>query len=447
MTNFLVRILPSEETGPPATVLLDFAPGSPAATIQTNASFFANIAPPPQAVDLLMFGIAAYVADRVTPRANASDAWTRSLRLHLPVHDSATWPTAEAEKTLGFLTGDLWEVHALPQNESRLAPPAIAVARHPPQADAVCLFSGGLDSLCGVIDLLEEEPDRRLLLLSHYEGGQTPAAQSRLFKQLRARYGARVLRQPLFLRPAPSDVAQARPLPADAHENTSRSRSLLFLTSALALAASIGPNVPVYLPENGYIGINVPLTRARSGSFSTRTTHPHFLQLLQHTTGTAGIGNPLLNPYRLRTKGEMLADSRNPELLHELAPLSISCSHPEVARYAHRPQGNCGYCFPCLIRRAAMAHVGWDHPEGYSWDALTDPDLLDVDSIRSADLRAVKIGTRAGRADRDALRNGPLPAGERSAFLDVWRRGNAEVSSWLTDGAQGALAKQLAAHT
>jgi hypothetical protein len=139
----------------------------------------------------------------------------------------------------------------------------------------------------------------------------------------------------------------------------------------------------------------------------------------------------------------MLESSRNSELLRDLSFLSVSCSHPEVARYARRPQGNCGYCFPCLIRRAAMARAGWDNADDYSWDALSDPALLDTGSDRSADLRAVIIGTRPGRPDRDVLRNGPLPAGERRAFLDVWRRGSTEVRSWLTTGATGALAEQL----
>jgi hypothetical protein len=211
-----------------------------------------------------------------------------------------------------------------------------------------------------------------------------------------------VRRQPLFLRPAPHHLAQDQPLPPE-RETTSRSRSLLFLTSALALASSIGPAVPVYLPENGYIGVNVPLTPARSGSFSTRTTHPHFLSLLQQTARAVGINNPLVNPYRLMTKGEMLESSRNPELLRDLSRLSVSCSHPEVARYARRPQGNCGYCFPCLIRRASTARSGWDSADDYSWDALSDPALLDTDSDRSADLRAVVIGTQPGRPDRDVL--------------------------------------------
>ncbi|MET9059799.1 Qat anti-phage system QueC-like protein QatC [Streptomyces antibioticus] len=442
MTVFRVRLLPSADAPAPGEVLLDFAPGSAAATVQTNASFFSNTALPPAAADLLLLGVAAYCADRITERRETADAWTRDIGLRLPAHAPDAWPREKAERALGFLTGDQWDIRAHPRSRTRTDTPRGLVERESLQADAVCLFSGGLDSLCGVVDLLEEDPERRLLLLSHYEGGQTPSAQARLFRRLRTHYGPRVRRQPLFLRPAPHHPAQEQPLPPG-REATSRSRSLLFLTSALALASSLGPTVPVYLPENGYIGVNVPLTPARSGSFSTRTTHPHFLALLEQTARAVGVENPLVNPYRLTTKGEMLASSRNAELLRELAPLSVSCSHPEVARYARRPQGNCGYCFPCLIRRAAMARAGWDDPDDYPWDALSDPTLLDTESDRSADLRAVAIGTRPGRPDRDVLRNGPLPSGERLTFLDVWRRGSAEVRSWLTTGATGALAEQL----
>jgi hypothetical protein len=88
-------------------------------------------------------------------------------------------------------------------------------------AEGVCLFCGGLGSLCGVIHLLEENPDQRLCLLSNYEGGQASRAQTRLFRQLRAHYGQRVVSLRLFLRPAPTQLLQARALPPG-RETTTR---------------------------------------------------------------------------------------------------------------------------------------------------------------------------------------------------------------------------------
>jgi len=223
------------------------------------------------------------------------------------------------------------------------------VQLHPPSAaqptpgaglpvDAVSLFSGGLDSLCGVIDLLERNPAMRLLLVAHHEGGKASTAQQALYAGLTAAYGSeRVVLRRMFCRPAPSHTAQERPLPGD-RERTTRSRSLLFLAGALAAAASCGHDMPVYMPENGWVSLNVPLTGARTGSASTRTTHPHFLSLLTSACRAIGVANPLINPYRLRTKGEMLTGCSNPGLLARLAPASISCAHPETARWRSQPR-------------------------------------------------------------------------------------------------------------
>jgi 7-cyano-7-deazaguanine synthase in queuosine biosynthesis len=391
---------------------------------------------------LFILGASVYCVDKATRRDTAADVWTRELSVELPVADPNAWAAAPWKETLDFLTGDNWTLTPYSENVSLLD----AVRRVPKDitpvgaVNAVSLFSGGLDSLTGVIDLLEENPDRRLCLISHNEGDQASTAQKTLTAALREHYSQdRLELRSLFLRPAPAAAGQARPLPPE-RETTTRARSLLFLTAGLALAASVGPDVPVYIPENGFIGINVPLTRARSGSYSTRTTHPQFMHLLRTAADAVGVRNPILNPFRLKTKGEILAGSRNPELLRSLAPHSISCSHPEAARYAERDQGNCGYCFPCLIRRSSMARVGWDSAEGYAWDALNGKDLLDRDTRRASDLRAVINSVYADRPDRDIFRNGPIPNGEHREFLRVWRAGTDELRAWF-DGASGATAE------
>ena len=437
MTRYRIRTDLSVEAASPDTLLLDWAPESTSATIQfgrrSGTAFFDWWRAPRAALDLFLFGASVYCVDKTSLRSDASDVWTRDLVAELPVADIDAWRGAGWNQVLNFLTGDTWTVTPYADEQS----PADSLRRGPTEVtpvghvDAVSLFSGGLDSLTGVIDLLEQNPDRRLCLISHNEGDQASTAQQKLLGELQDHYGLdRLEIRRLFLRPAPPAPSQARPLP-QTRETTTRARSLLFLTAGLALAASVGADVPVYIPENGFIGINVPLTRARSGSYSTRTTHPHFIQLLSSAASAVGVTNPILNPFRLKTKGEILAESSNPELLESLAPHSISCSHPEAARYADRAQGNCGYCFPCLIRRSSMAHVGWDDPNGYAWDALSGEGLLDRDTRRAADLRAVINGVYAERPDRDILRNGPIPNGEHRAFLRVWRGGISELRAWL----------------
>jgi 7-cyano-7-deazaguanine synthase in queuosine biosynthesis len=437
MTIYHVRTDPTvAEPSDPIVRLLDWRPGAPSATIQIGAGgakFFDGWRPPANAIDLLLLGASAYCADKTALRRASPDRWTRHIALELPVRDPYAWRDAHWASVLNFLTGDRWALATSPSAADPLGELATVPDGATPigEVDAVCLFSGGLDSLSGVIDLLEKDTVGRLCLLSHNEGGQASSTQGTLLAHLMKHYGPdRLIAKQLYLRPAPANAFQHRPLPP-ARENTTRARSLLFLTAALALAASVSSQTPVYVPENGFIGINVPLTRARVGSCSTRTTHPHFIKEIGRAAVAIGVTNPIRNPYRLSTKGELLAASSNSELLAKLAPLSLSCSHPEAARYVQRPQGNCGYCFPCLIRRAAMAHAGWDDPAGYGWDALNGQGLLDRRTRRGADLRAVIAGAYAHRPDSDVLRNGPIPDGEHSGFVNVWRRGLSELREWL----------------
>lgn len=443
MTSYSVRTdLSRHLPVDPEVRVLDWAPARPEATIQlgkrAGGRFLDGWRAPREALDVFLLGATAYCADKTALRAESADGWTRNLDITIPVHDPKRWQGSGIGSVLNFLTGDQWTVDTYEEPTS----PINGLKRVPDNVtpvgpiDAVCLFSGGLDSLTGVIDLLEEDPDRRFCLLSHNEGGQASTAQDKLIHELKAHYGPnRFITKQLFLRPAPANNSQQRPLPGP-RENTTRARSLLFLTAALALAASVGSGTPVYIPENGFIGINVPLTRARSGSYSTRTTHPHFIKGLQQAIQQLGISNPILNPYRLKTKGEILAETLNADLLKRLAPYSVSCSHPEAARYVQRRQGNCGYCFPCLIRRSSMAHVGWDvdPQKHYSWDALTGNELLDRNTARSADLRAVINGAFNVHPDHDILRNGPIPGGEHQAFVRVWRDGLTELRNWLQNG-------------
>jgi hypothetical protein len=139
----------------------------------------------------------------------------------------------------------------------------------------------------------------------------------------------------------------------------------------------------------------------------------------------------------------MLADCSNPVLLARLAPASISCAHPETPRWRRQPQGNCGYCLPCLVRRAALARGGHDHGHDYAWDALTDSELLDPAARTGADLRATVHGVSPHRDELDIVRNAPLPPGEHYGYLQLWRRGAGEIRAWLAGGA-GPLAQLTA---
>jgi 7-cyano-7-deazaguanine synthase in queuosine biosynthesis len=434
MTAVQVRTAPAQADAG-ADLLLDWFGPTSASTVRYEPRFLKGLAPTPVARDLLRLGGAVYCTDKLVRRAAASDHWTRRLSLQVPVSDPILWDAAKPElvSALCFLSGDCWELDFVGDTEEPSEGEALG------RDHRVSLFSGGLDSLAGAIDQLET--GRTLVLVGHHDSGLTDKKQKLLAAALKDHYGKdRVELRRLYLRPGAQRKGPSRPLPTSL-ENTTRSRSFLFFAAGVAVADALGETVPVTVPENGFIGINVPLTAARAGSLSTRTTHPHYMQRMSNVLAQLGLRHAIENPYRLMTKGEELENTANRAFLLELAPETISCSHPEAPRWAKRAQGNCGYCYPCLIRRASLHRVGADN-DAYAWDALHESELLEPRSARGRSLRALTASL--GRTERveDVLMNGRIPNGETTKFFDVYRRGRDELRDWLR-GAGPALRRRL----
>lgn len=84
------------------------------------------------------------------------------------------------------------------------------------------------------------------------------------------------------------------------------------------------------VPENGTISINIPLDSGRRSSCSTRTTHPTFIKRIQEALYTIGISNSIYNPYRLKSKADMVLeccqDTSKKAILKSLVDLSCSCA-------------------------------------------------------------------------------------------------------------------------
>jgi hypothetical protein len=110
----------------------------------------------------------------------------------------------------------------------------------------------------------------------------------------------------------------------------------------------------------------------------------------------------LSNPYQDRTKGEMIEGCRNPGLLRELFPRTISCSRPVVSRWQRQPAGACGYCYPCLMRRAALHRLGWDDGAHYRLDVLAAPETL-RHRTRGRDLRALLFALKTWETSPTAI--------------------------------------------
>ena len=408
------------------------APASPHRMRESVADRIAQVVGRPPGVtarDLLTVAMTVYAADLSIPRRLAEEDWTREIGVHAPVTDPALWEAARPvlERLLTFLSGDHWSFSF--REKSAGDSPADAVdggAVRP--FDVACLFSGGLDSLVGAIDLLAV--GHRVLLVGHYGGGTTSKFQADVYGGLRRAYQDAAVA--LRFQVIPPQLRRHR---RDLPEDTQRARSFLFFGLGIAAADAVGAGVPLYVPENGLISLNVPLTGSRSGSASTRTTHPYYVRCYRELLTTLGLDHPVVLPYRLKTKAEMLREGANQALLAELTPLTISCAHPDQRRWGGRAGGgHCGHCFPCLIRRATVAAAGMADAD-YDLDVLTDPPSAANKTGR--DLRAVQIALArlsrlpAHRLPMEVHKSGPIEPGEIGVYTDVYRRGMQELRDFV----------------
>src|SRR5262249_50058169 len=128
-----------------------------------------GIHPSERAVDLAILAATVTAADtRISRATDSQDTWTREIDLYLPVQEPVVWQQQSAliERMLNFLTGDVWYL-SFRERDAKYAkllkkPDELAL----PTADSVCLFSGGLDSFVGAIDLLAQ--GAKPIFVSHY---------------------------------------------------------------------------------------------------------------------------------------------------------------------------------------------------------------------------------------------------------------------------------------
>ena len=199
--------------------------------------------------------------------------------------------------------------------------------------------------------------------------------------------------------------------------------------------SAIDGRTTVDVPENGLIALNVPLDPLRFGALSTRTAHPHFIASMQTLIDALALDVELNNPYRHMTKGEMVANCADKAFLETIVANSMSCSSPAKARYKKLSPRHCGYCVPCLIRRASLEFgLDGDDETLYTIEDLKEhvlaSDKPEGEHVRSFQLMAKRIEARPSLAKILVHKPGPLH-GEPAAisgYADVFRRGVLEVA-------------------
>lgn len=375
----------------------------------------------PIAFDFLSLALAVTAADTFVSRDEAADGWARDIRLTVALDDPARWKPVLPllQRALDFLSGDVWTLKVIAGGE-QLPAFRTRVWRtiEPQQCDSACLFSGGLDSAIGVLDLRKQ--GRNPILVSHaytHDAKRQEEILPHLGKGV-VRFGAQA--SPKGWLGRGNDVQM-------------RTRSFNFLAMGVLMASGlIKPGVQrttLFVPENGLIALNPPLTPRRIGALSTRTTHPYYLDLVQQVLNAVGIPVDLENPYAHLTKGEMMTSCLDPVRLAAMAARTVSCG-----KWKRRGE-QCGRCVPCLIRRAAFHGAGWKdatqyQPEGRKlqqfFDHGNDPDDLMAMILASRRIKGMDF-------DKWVALTGPMPLGaaDRVARVGAVHRGMIEVENFL----------------
>ena len=375
-----------------------------------------------EALDLFYISLMVYYADRKVLRKDSYDAWTRRFKIHMPVLELEKWNHNKdlLEETLAFLSGDIWKFEFRERNYNEVEKIFLkgferTKKKYSPKE--FCMLSGGLDSFIGAIDLLNDEKD--IVFVSHYGGGKGVLQyQEKLKIQLKNKF---MLNDNQFL--------NFYAAPIKGVEDTTRTRSFMFFAHAIILASGVGKKMTLYIPENGLISLNIPLTNTRLGTSSTRTTHPYYMKSLQLLLDSLGIDVKLKNPYQFFTKGEMIENCKSPSFLENNIDNTMSCSSPDQGRFnGETTPSHCGTCLPCIIRRASIKRA-----YGTDKSYYRDKDFKTPQAIN--ELKSYKISLLEFKDDNSKFKiqeSGPINS-DFANFAILYKRGMKELASVIDE--------------
>jgi 7-cyano-7-deazaguanine synthase in queuosine biosynthesis len=353
-------------------------------------------------VDLVRIAVMVYTADRSTLRRVGAVNWSRrEMSLDVPVSEPSRWEPVrvQLQGLLGFLSGDTWTLAF----RKALAPKEDTHDNRFEGAKRVVLLSGGADSAVGALLSRHGLDDEPHVLVSHVGLTTLAPVQQRVARRIGELIDgpAQFHQQIHFSRHRTQYKGTRFP-----DETSTRTRSFLFLAFGLAVASIDG--LPLWIPENGFASLNLPLTADQRGSLSTRTTHPLFLEQLAALASAAGAHAQIENPLSRMTKGEMFR--RVGELVGDNAASGFlsathSCGHTGHRNFKISPLQHCGVCFGCLLRRASFLASGLqdqtsylsartiDRPEDYLRSKSMEPSLRAflARGLRTSDLASLTL--------------------------------------------------------
>ncbi len=146
-----------------------------------------------------------------------------------------------------------------------------------------------------------------------------------------------------------------------------------------------------------------------------------------------GTDTYCVNPYEFKTKGEVIRDCLNTDILKEIFQESVSCGKRGRRQYWKNKVGtnHCGTCIPCIYRRAGLHKLNWD-------SQLYGSDLLNLTAIEEyTDVSALidDLSTLSSQQQikRDLIVNGSFINEDLDEFAKLIIRSKKELKQWIWD--------------
>jgi hypothetical protein len=329
---------------------------------------------PEKILDLLQIAAYVFCADRMAKRGSRESvnygSWARSFEFHVPVLDLEFWNNPKTQEHLNdaltFISGDRSYAFVFSQTSSNPAgtknkqlsmfPGEYQNIGETKETD-IMLFSGGLDSLAGAIQRLNEYTDRSICFVSHESNNTVTHTQKGLISALEKTYGKRV-KQYRFQCCNRAHVSSK--------DETQRTRMFLFSAIAFSLCNCYNKH-EFYVYENGITSLNFSKQADVLNGRASRTTHPKTLGLLRRFYKLIDPSFDIIAPYYNQTKAEVLkvfATYDEKDLI--TSAVSCSSSRTKSEHFSH-----CGCCSQCVDRRFSLYAADLqEYDAGYANDFI-----------------------------------------------------------------------------
>lgn len=310
----------------------------------------------PRLMDFLEIASYVFTADCSAQRGKWTDAereepWGRDMAFVIAVREPEFWANPKIkslmQEILLFLSNDSYSFQFVPLGVDRVhKTPYFDFDDHKNwpffKPDRVLMFSGGLDSLAGIVETAAS--GGKAVLISHRPVSTLYARQRALFIELQKKFAGQLIHIPVWIN---KDEGFGR-------EPTQRTRSFLFTALGTLVAQLIGAG-GIRFYENGVLSVNLPLAEEVLRARASRTTHPLALHLLSSLAAAVTERElPIDNPFLLKTKTEVVQSLAANDAT-DLIALTCSCSH---LMFQSGEKRHCGKCSQCIDRRFAVAGAG-----------------------------------------------------------------------------------------